>query len=326
MRPKRYMRNSRLARIGAGAMMLGTPASAIALTAGQADAQSAPQAPVRIELRPSTIAFGDDVVVTGRVATIDAGQPLALEYAPARNAAWRVIATTRVGRAGRFRFVAPLRHSGSIRVAGAAGISTRRDTAAVATTGVGPVRPSTPRRVTVDAALQVPNQQIGVLGGQSVDVRGKLLPGVANRKVQLIALWGGSWHWLASTWTGPHGGFDLHYATNGLGREHLLVKFAGDRRNGRIAGGAGTLTVYRQSVASWYNDGGSTACGFHATYGVANKSLACGTQVTFQYGGRSVTATVDDRGPYVGGREWDLNQNTAAALGFGGVGTVWSSI
>jgi len=28
-------------------------------------------------------------------------------------------------------------------------------------------------------------------------------------------------------------------------------------------------------------------------------------------------------GPYVEGRDWDLNQNTAAALGFGGVGTVW---
>jgi rare lipoprotein A (peptidoglycan hydrolase) len=38
-----------------------------------------------------------------------------------------------------------------------------------------------------------------------------------------------------------------------------------------------------------------------------------------------VTAVVDDRGPYVGGREWDLNQNTARALGFGGVGTVWST-
>ena len=39
-----------------------------------------------------------------------------------------------------------------------------------------------------------------------------------------------------------------------------------------------------------------------------------------------MTATVDDRGPYVGGRTWDLNQNTAAALGFGGVGTVWASV
>jgi rare lipoprotein A (peptidoglycan hydrolase) len=34
---------------------------------------------------------------------------------------------------------------------------------------------------------------------------------------------------------------------------------------------------------------------------------------------------VDDRGPFVGGRDWDLNQNTAAALGFGGVGAVWTS-
>ena len=45
----------------------------------------------------------------------------------------------------------------------------------------------------------------------------------------------------------------------------------------------------------------------------------------FRYGGRSVTATVDDRGPFVAGRTWDLNQNVAAALGFGGVGTVWAT-
>jgi rare lipoprotein A (peptidoglycan hydrolase) len=83
--------------------------------------------------------------------------------------------------------------------------------------------------------------------------------------------------------------------------------------------------VFQQSLASWYSDGGSTACGFHAHFGVANKSLPCGTKVTFQYGGRTVTAVVDDRGPYVGGREWDLNQNTAAVLGFGGVGAVWAS-
>ena len=58
---------------------------------------------------------------------------------------------------------------------------------------------------------------------------------------------------------------------------------------------------------------------------MANKSLPCGTKVTFRHGGREVTATVDDRGPFVGGRSWDLNQNTAAALGFGGVGPVLAS-
>jgi rare lipoprotein A (peptidoglycan hydrolase) len=60
--------------------------------------------------------------------------------------------------------------------------------------------------------------------------------------------------------------------------------------------------------------------------GVASKALPCGTHVTFVYGGHRVTAVVDDRGPFVDGRDWDLNQNTAAALGFGGVDTVWSSV
>ena len=76
------------------------------------------------------------------------------------------------------------------------------------------------------------------------------------------------------------------------------------------------------AVASWYDDAGSTACGFHAYYGVANKTLACGTQVTFYYGGHQVTAVVDDRGPYVWPRVWDLNQNTAGAVGFTGVDSV----
>lgn len=80
------------------------------------------------------------------------------------------------------------------------------------------------------------------------------------------------------------------------------------------------------ALASWYEDAGATASGWHAYYGVANKVLPFGTRVTIAYGGREIVAVVDDRGPYVGGRSWDLNQNTAAALGFGGVGYVRTSI
>ena len=40
--------------------------------------------------------------------------------------------------------------------------------------------------------------------------------------------------------------------------------------------------------------------------------------------GRSPCAVVD-RGPYVGGREWDLTAATKARLGFGWTGTVWST-
>ena len=103
------------------------------------------------------------------------------------------------------------------------------------------------------------------------------------------------------------------------------MRFGGNRSNAAATRRAGRVTVFSQSAASWYDDSGATACGYHATYGVANLSLPCGTKVTFVYNGRSVTATVDDRGPYVGGREWDLNQNTAGALGFGGVADVWAS-
>jgi len=56
--------------------------------------------------------------------------------------------------------------------------------------------------------------------------------------------------------------------------------------------------------------------------GVAHKSLPCGTKVTFRYGGRSVAARVIDRGPYVGGREWDLTAALKQKLGFPSTGTV----
>jgi rare lipoprotein A (peptidoglycan hydrolase) len=69
-------------------------------------------------------------------------------------------------------------------------------------------------------------------------------------------------------------------------------------------------------LASWYTDGTGTACGFDAYYGVANKDLPCGTHVTFRNGNATVTAIVDDRGPYVGDRVYDLNQNVMSALGF----------
>ena len=80
------------------------------------------------------------------------------------------------------------------------------------------------------------------------------------------------------------------------------------------------------AVASWYYDGGGTACGFHAQYGVANRSLPCGTHVRLRFGARSVVATVDDRGPFVTGRTYDLDQTTASALGMWGVATVYTAV
>lgn len=84
---------------------------------------------------------------------------------------------------------------------------------------------------------------------------------------------------------------------------------------------------YRRRTASWYYDQGhQTACGFVARYGVANKKLPCGTHVKFWRAGHTVTAVVDDRGPYIAGRTWDLGQRTARRLHFQGIGVgyVWA--
>ncbi|MBV9535801.1 MAG: RlpA-like double-psi beta-barrel domain-containing protein [Solirubrobacterales bacterium] len=81
---------------------------------------------------------------------------------------------------------------------------------------------------------------------------------------------------------------------------------------------------FHRAVASWYwDDGLSTACGFSVKYGVANRTLPCGTRVKFRFHGHRVTATVDDRGPYIAGRNWDLDEHTAAALHFSGVHPLW---
>jgi rare lipoprotein A (peptidoglycan hydrolase) len=128
---------------------------------------------------------------------------------------------------------------------------------------------------------------------------------------------------LSSARTGARGGFHLRYGSGGA--EQLRVRFTGDRMNSPASMPTGRVTVFQQALASWYYDAGGTACGFHAHFGVASPGLSCGTQVTFRNGGNEVTATVDDRGPFVGGRSWDLSQTTAAALGFAGVGAIWAS-
>ncbi len=80
--------------------------------------------------------------------------------------------------------------------------------------------------------------------------------------------------------------------------------------------------------ASWYGPGlwgNKTACGETLrpdTFGVAHKTLPCGTTVKFVYHGRALITQVIDRGPYVKGRSWDLTAAASEALGFEGVGQV----
>jgi hypothetical protein len=314
------LRDLRPAHLAAGALIMGVPATAGVLAAGQASAQSdsAQGNPLPAKVSSRHVRFGHAVVVSGNAPASAAGQSVELEYAAAGQRTWRALSSGTIRSDGAYRLAAPVRHSGLVKVVSSSSSSQSAQTAAAS--------PSGPQRIAVAASLRIPAHTLNVLGSQPAHIRGRLLPGVAGRRVRLQARSGDGWTTVSTARTGGRGRFDLPYSASAPGQRQLRVRFAGDRLNTWVGAHAGQVTVYRQSAASWYSDGGTTGCGFHATYGVANVSLPCGTQVRFFYGGRSVTATVDDRGPFVGGREWDLNQNTAAALGFAGVGTVWSSL
>jgi rare lipoprotein A len=309
-----------------GALALGTTLSVTALAFAHAapapEASAVPRPPV---VQDATLRLGQRADVGGELGPADAGRRIALQYA-ARGARWRPIATTTVEAGGRYRFRVRLKRSGAVRIALLA------DGAPAAAPGVvaaeaAPV--SGDRRVAVAGRLVVGHRGHDVQAGRAVHVRGTLLPRTRGRHVVVEAGSRGRWHAVAHARTRGNGHFDARVATHAPGSQRLRVRFAGDRRNAGTRAGAGRLQAFRASLASWYGlYGGALACGGtlgYDTLGVANKYLPCGTKVTLRYRGREVTVPVVDRGPYVGGREWDLTGATARRLGFDGVGVVWTT-
>lgn len=92
-----------------------------------------------------------------------------------------------------------------------------------------------------------------------------------------------------------------------------------------VAGGPGVLVT-----ASWYGPGffenrlpcwpwlqanGLPIQFLSDTWGVAHKTLPCGTMLTLSHGANTIIVPVVDRGPYIAGRELDLSPRVKAALG-----------
>ncbi len=213
---------------------------------------------------------------------------------------------------------------------------------AMATTAVvaaaAPAQPNAPAPTSASQPLHAKFKRHNVLSGGRVPVTGTLLTKQGGRRVLLQVNKGHGWHTVARAKTGPLGGFHASFRPHGLGRYRMRVRLVGTvtaDAAAAVKGSAirtgGKVIVYRSTVASWYGPGfigGRTACGSTlgaGTMGVANKTLPCGTRVTFHYHGHTVRARVVDRGPYVGGREWDLAPAVKARLHFPSTGTVWST-
>jgi rare lipoprotein A len=219
-------------------------------------------------------------------------------------------------------------------LAGALSLTT---TGVVAGTGLaqepGPAAPPPVPTTAKQAApakprITVQHRRLHVRAGERTAVRGRVLPVRAGLPMRLQARDGGRWVTLDRGRTRVSGRYALRAREHAAQSARVRVTVGrghGVRRGTRTVG---RLNVYRSAYASWYGPGlygNHLGCGGtlnSGSLGVAHKTLPCGTKVTLRHNGRSVRVPVIDRGPYVGGREYDLTAATAQKLRFRGHGSI----
>jgi rare lipoprotein A len=166
----------------------------------------------------------------------------------------------------------------------------------------------------------VAKKRLQVRAGRAVAVVGAVRPGGRGLTARLQIRRRSGWRTIDRDRTAASGRYVLRDRRRSpiSARARVRVRDAG-RRIGR-------LNVYRWAYASWYGPGlygNPLGCGgrlYAGRLGVAHKTLPCGSRLTLRHRGRTVRVRVIDRGPYVGGREFDLTEATAQRLRFRGHG------
>ncbi len=175
------------------------------------------------------------------------------------------------------------------------------------------------------ASTGVAKKRLHVRTGENVKVVGAARPATGGLWASLQIRVKGRWRTIDSARTAATGRYVLRDRRHGTISAQARVRVAGR------ASKVGRLNVYRWAQASWYGPGlygNSLACGGRlnpGTVGVAHKSLPCGSKLTLRHRGRTLRVRVIDRGPYVGGREYDLTEATAQKLRFRGHGSIQST-
>jgi hypothetical protein len=189
-----------------------------------------------------------------------------------------------------------------------------------------PLRAEKPKRAAAHLALHVSRHH--VMAGSRLVVSGRVLP-AGKRRVKVLV--DGPSGGQIKTTTERDGSFSTTWGLPATGIHSVRAYGVHDREVSGSASATRRFTVYRQAHASYYGPGfygGHLACGGTlqpGTLGVAHKYLPCGSRVRLRYQGNTVTVPVVDRGPYVGGRDYDLTEATKAKLGFPDLGVVLAS-
>jgi len=314
MRPQLWLRaRGSLAAFG----LLSTTTILAAGASLAASASDAQDAPVTASVADHTLSFGQSALVRGRLSDGAAGVPVALEFAPRGTADWHPIASAVTGSGGAYRLSGKPDRSGALRV------TTASPAVAPAASAVQPV--------VVRLAVRAGRLHDERLAGRFVGLHGSVAPGTSGRIVALQIKRGRGWHTIDRARTGNGGRYALRARTHEAGSWPARVRAAGDAVYAPATRSVGRLDAFRYAFVSYYGPGlygQHLACGgtlTPGTLGVANKTLPCGTKVTLRYHGHTVRVPVVDRGPYVGGREYDLTAATKERLHFGSTGTVMAS-
>jgi hypothetical protein len=203
--------------------------------------------------------------------------------------------------------------------------------AAALATGPGPAlaqkhphRP--PERIRSHISLHVSSHD--VVGERRLVLRGRVRPRGSHRVKVIVRGPSGA---TLGTAIRRGGAFALRWRPRGVGSYEVRAYSRHGKRVRSAVSAARRVTAYRPAAASYYGPGlygGALACGGTlqpGTLGVAHKTLPCGAKVRLRYRGRTVTVPVVDRGPYVGGRDYDLTEATRARLRFPSTGVLLSS-
>lgn len=323
------MRRFRIRRRRALALAL-VPAAALTIGSMPAPAATGDE-DATLDGRGS-VRFGDRVKLSGEFPG-SGEERVAILYRPARESQFRQVASTRTRANGRWSARVKPRRTGAWQArlveddAVAATDSEPAGEEAGSTAAAAPRdTQSNARRIRVRSVTRVSVPRRHTTVGGRLKVRGRVLPAGAPRQVTVNV--GGR---RLRTRANRSGRFAVRWRAPSTGTYRVAAIAKRNRYSDPSRDGGGTVIAYRRAAASWYGPGlygNRTACGQTLTpslRGVAHKTMPCGTRLKLRYGSRTVSVRVVDRGPYVGGREFDLTQATKNDLGFGSTGTVLSS-
>jgi rare lipoprotein A (peptidoglycan hydrolase) len=318
------MRRFRIRRRRALAIAL-LPAAALTI-GSTTSSPAAEQRQAAIDPAKNAVSYGDRVRLRGRFPGAP-GEDVTVLYRAAKGERFHKVATSRTNERSRWNARVRPRGTGMWRARLSSAPGTEPSGETLLSEPVEPVvvdSESGAERVAVRSITRV-RAKNHTLAGRSVRISGRVRP-AGKRAVVVTA--GGQ---RRKTRTDGRGRFDVSWTPRSTGTYRVKARAAGNPRATASRDSGGRVTAYRKAYASWYGPGlygNRTACGqtlSPSTMGVAHKSMPCGTKLRLRNGNNTVKVRVIDRGPYVGGREFDLTEATRNRLGFGSTGTILTS-